>query len=62
MNKNLVLRAVGLFYLTETMNMGDESLHEMDCELHQILLELNDVEIAAYQQLIEYRGALVQDL
>lgn len=62
MNANLVLRAVGLFYLTETMNMGDESLHEMDCELHQILLELNDAEIAAYQQLIEYRGALVQDL
>jgi hypothetical protein len=67
MNVNLVLRAVGLFYLTEEivdMSPFDErfkSLYDMECELYKILLTLNDTETAAYQQLIEYRGALVQD-
>ena len=71
MNKNLVLRAVGLFYLTEEP-IGDinpidpevdkfQARFDMECELYQILLKLNDAETAAYQQLIEYRGALVQD-
>ena len=59
-NKELVLKAVGLFYMTiemETMNALDErfaGLYEMECDLFNLMAKMEGDENKVYQQLINH--------
>jgi hypothetical protein len=57
-NKELVFRAVGLFYITEEMVGMDPSddrlggLYEMECEIFSLLEKMSLDEIKVYEKLI----------
>jgi hypothetical protein len=59
-NKELVLKAVGLFYMTiemETMDGFDErfaGLYNMECELFNLIAKMEPEEIQVYQELINH--------
>jgi len=59
-NKKLVLKAVGLFYMTiemDNMNSQDErfaGLYEMECELFDLMDKMELEEIQVYQELINH--------
>ena len=59
-NKELVLKAVGLFYMTiemETMDGFDErfaGLYNMECELFDLIAKMEPEEIQVYQELINH--------
>jgi hypothetical protein len=59
-NKELVLKAVGLFYMTikmDHMNAQDErfaGLYEMECELFDLIAKMELEEIKVYQELINH--------
>ena len=59
-NKELVLKAVGLFYMTiemETLDGFDErfaGLYEMECELFDLIAKMEPEEIQVYQELINH--------
>ena len=59
-NKELVLKAVGLFYMTiemDHMNAQDErfaGLYEMECELFDLISKMEPEEIQVYQELINH--------
>jgi hypothetical protein len=59
-NKELVLKAVGLFYMTiemETMDGFDErfaGLYHMECELFDLMAKMESEEIQVYKELINH--------
>jgi hypothetical protein len=59
-NKELVLKAVGLFYMTiemETLDGFDErfaGLYNMECELFDLIAKMEPEEIQVYQELINH--------
>jgi hypothetical protein len=59
-NKELVLKAVGLFYMTiemETMDGFDErfaGLYHMECELFDLIAKMESEEIQVYKELINH--------
>lgn len=59
-NKKLVLKAVGLFYMTiemDHMNSQDErfaGLYEMECELFDLMAKMELEEIQVYKELINH--------
>ena len=59
-NKELVLKAVGLFYMTiemDHMNAQDErfaSLYEMECELFDLISKMSFEEQEVYKELINH--------
>ena len=58
-NKELVLKAVELFHMTEMNNMDlqDErfaDLYEMECELFDLMAKMSFEEKEVYQELINY--------
>ena len=58
-NKELVLKAVELFYMTEMNNMDlqDErfaDLYEMECELFDLMAKMSFEEKEVYQELINH--------
>ena len=59
-NKELVLKAVGLFYMTiemDNMNSQDkrfDGLYEMECELFDFIAKIEPEEIKVYQELINH--------
>lgn len=59
-NKELVLKAVGLFYMTiemETLDGFDErfaGLYKMECELFDLIAKMEPEEIQVYQELINH--------
>jgi len=59
MNMKLVLRAVGLFYMTEdAADVDPREVYGMESELCQILKTLNDEETLVYQKLIDYKNMI----
>jgi hypothetical protein len=59
-NKELVLKAVGLFYMTiemDHMNAQDErfaGLYEMECQLFDLIAKMELEEKQVYQELINH--------
>jgi hypothetical protein len=59
-NKKLVLKAVGLFYMTtemDHMNSQDErfaGLYEMECQLFDLMAKMSLEEKQVYQELINH--------
>ena len=59
-NKELVLKAVGLFYMTiemDHMNAQDElfaGLYEMECQLFDLMAKMSLEEKQVYQELINH--------
>ena len=59
-NKELDLKAVGLFYMTiemETLDGFDErfaGLYNMECELFDLIAKMEPEEIQVYQELINH--------
>lgn len=59
-NKELVLKAVGLFYMTIEMNHMDSQderfagLYEMECQLFDLIAKMEPEEIKVYQELINH--------
>ncbi len=59
-NKELVLKAVGLFYMTiemDHMNSQDErfaGLYEMECQLFDLMVKMSLEEKQVYQELINH--------
>jgi hypothetical protein len=59
-NKKLVLKAVGLFYMTTEMDNMDPQderfagLYEMECELFDLIAKMELEEIQVYQELINH--------
>jgi hypothetical protein len=59
-NKELVLKAVGLFYMTiemDNMNAQDErfaGLYEMECQLFDLIAKMELEEKQVYQELINH--------
>lgn len=59
-NKELVLKAVGLFYMTIEMDHMDSQderfagLYEMECELFDLMAKMELEEIKVYQELINH--------
>jgi hypothetical protein len=59
-NKELVLKAVGLFYMTiemDNMDAQDErfdGLYEMECELFDLIAKMELEEIQVYKELINH--------
>ena len=59
-NKELVLKAVGLFYMTiemDNMDSQDEryaGLYEMECELFDLMAKMESEEIQVYKELINH--------
>ena len=59
-NKELVLKAVGLFYMTiemDNMDSQDErfaGLYEMECELFDLMAKMELEEIQVYKELINH--------
>ena len=59
-NKELVLKAVGLFYMTiemDNMNSQDKrfaGLYEMECELFDLMVNMSLEEKEVYQKLINH--------
>ena len=59
-NKKLVLKAVGLFYMTTEMDNMDSQderfvgLYEMECELFDLIAKMELEEIQIYQELINH--------
>ena len=59
-NKELVLKAVGLFYMTIEMNHMDSQderfagLYEMECNLFDLMAKMELEEIKVYQELINH--------
>ena len=59
-NKELVLKAVGLFYMTiemDNMDSQDErfvGLYEMECQLFDLIAKMEPEEIQVYQELINH--------
>ena len=59
-NKELILKAVGLFYMTIEMNHMDSQderfagLYEMECQLFDLIAKMELEEIKVYQELINH--------
>jgi hypothetical protein len=59
-NKELVLKAVGLFYMTIEMDHMDSQderfagLYEMECELFDLMAKMEPEEIQVYKELINH--------
>jgi hypothetical protein len=59
-NKELVLKAVGLFYMTiemDHMNAQDErfaGLYEMECQLFDLIAKMSFEEQEVYKELINH--------
>ena len=59
-NKELILKAVGLFYMTIEMNHMDSQderfagLYEMECNLFDLMAKMELEEIKVYQELINH--------
>ena len=59
-NKELILKAVGLFYMTiemDHMNSQDErfaGLYEMECQLFDLMAKMSLEEKQVYQELINH--------
>lgn len=59
-NKELILKAVGLFYMTIEMNHMDSQderfagLYEMECDLFDLIAKMELEEIKVYQELINH--------
>jgi hypothetical protein len=64
MNKAKVLKAVGLFYITEEMidmkpsDPKFQALYDMECELFGLLTGMTEGESQAYQKLIDHGSVL----
>ena len=59
-NKELIFKAVGLFYMTIEMDHMDSQderfagLYEMECELFDLIAKMELEEIKVYQELINH--------
>jgi hypothetical protein len=59
-NKELVLKAVGLFYMTIEMDHMDSQneryagLYKMECELFDLMAKMESEEIQVYKELINH--------
>jgi hypothetical protein len=59
-NKELILKAVGLFYMTIEMDKMDsqnerfDGLYEMECELFDLMAKMESEELQVYKELINH--------